>query len=172
MKKYLLISYLLIAIGMFTPSHFVSAETIKIGIVDAQKILRGSKVAQKARESFIKTLEGKRNIFQARQNELKKSQEDFRKEASNMSPAMRKEKTDELQRKTKELSRLKTDLEEELKKKDKELTTSLLRDIYNIVLEIREKENFSVILERKVVIAFDNAIDITDKVIKAFDSNK
>ncbi len=89
-----------------------------------------------------------------------------------MAPAVRKEKTERLTQEVKELRRLRSDLEEELKKKDAELTRQLLKEIREVVQEYLKKQKFTVILEKRSVVASDDAIDITDKIIKLYDTVK
>ena len=72
----------------------------------------------------------------------------------------------------KELRCLKADLEEELKRKDAELTRKLLTEIRDVVEEYRKKNKITVIFEKRSVVAFDGAIDITDKIIKLYDTVK
>ena len=89
-----------------------------------------------------------------------------------MAPSVRKEKAEKLAREVKELRRLRSDLEEELKKKDKDLTRQLLLEIREVVQEYSKKQKFTVILEKRSVVASDNKIDITNKIIKLYDTVK
>lgn len=148
------------------------AANLKIGLIDTQKIIQQSKAAKKAREAFTKDVEAKRNLFQEKQNEVRTLAEELQKGGQGMTPEVRKEKSDNLEREDKELRRLKTDLEDELKKKDMELTSKLLKEINDIVQDYRKKENYTLILERKSVVAADDAIDITDKIIRLYDTLK
>jgi Skp family chaperone for outer membrane proteins len=36
----------------------------------------------------------------------------------------------------------------------------------------RKKQNYTLILEKKSVVAYDEAVDITEKIIELFDKNK
>ncbi len=72
----------------------------------------------------------------------------------------------------KELKYLRSDLEEELKKKDAELTQKLIGELREIVRAFSKKENYTLIMERSAVVAADDAIDITDKIIQIYDAQK
>ena len=64
------------------------------------------------------------------------------------------------------------DMAEDLKKKDVELTQKILADIRKIVQSFSKSEKYTLILEKGAVVAADEAIDITDHIIKLFDARK
>jgi len=168
MKKILFagLSFLLIGIMYVGP---LCAADVKIGVIDTQKIMKESNAAKNARAVFLKDVETKRSVFNAKQKEVQGLQEEIKNKGKDMSDSLKKEKTDKLSQGVKELDRLKTDLEEELKKKDAELTQKLLKEIQDIVIEFRKKEKYSIIYEKQTLVAYDEAIDITDKIIKLYD---
>lgn len=145
------------------------AADVKIGVIDTQKIMRESRAAKSARAFFIKDVGAKREVLKEKQKEVRLMDEELKKDWKNMAPSVRKEKADKLARGDKDLKRLRSDLEEELKKKEKELNRKLLREISEIVKEYSKKEKYSVILEKRSLVASDEAIDITDKIIRLYD---
>jgi outer membrane protein len=148
------------------------AADVKIGVIDTQKIMRESNAAKNARAVFLKDVEAKRSVFNAKQKVVQDLQEEIKNKGKDMEASVRNEKTEKLSQEVKELDRLKTDLEEELKKKDTELTQKLLKEIQDIVTEYRKKEKYSIIYEKQTLVAYDEAIDITDKIIKLYDTVK
>lgn len=144
----------------------------KIGVIDTQKIMRESKAAKKARDILMKDLEAKRAKFKAEEDQARKLDEELKRDAQNMTPAARQEKAEKLEKEVKELGRLKSDLEEDFRKKDAEVFRKVLGDVINVVKEVTKKEKFTVIFEKRYVVASDDAIDITDKIIKLYDAVK
>jgi Skp family chaperone for outer membrane proteins len=63
-------------------------------------------------------------------------------------------------------------LEEELNKKNVELTQKILKEVGELVCEDFEKKNYSVILEKKSVVISDDDLDITDEIIRLYDMRK
>ena len=169
MKRNYILSILMTgAIYLLSSGNALSAD-VKIGVIDTQRILKESKAANNARAVFLKDVEQKRKQLLEKQNEVQAMDEELKKEAKDMTPQARREKADELDNELKELKRLKSDLEEELKKKDMELTQKLLAEIREIVNEYSKKEKYTIILEKRTLIAFDEAIDITDKIMAILD---
>ncbi len=163
-----------IVIGFFLAALPVLAATapLKIGVIDTQKILRTSKAAKAAQSVFMKDLEAKRAVYQAKEKEIKALEDELKNQNIKLSVEIRKEKTEKLAQEVKEIKRLGTDMEEELKKKEVELTRSLLSEIAQIVRNFSKKEHYTVILEKSSVIVADDAVDITDRIIKLYDAGK
>ncbi len=146
--------------------------SIKLGVIDTAKIMRESKAAKNAQTIFLKDLEAKRGTLAAKEKEVRLLEEELKKPDAKLSPEERNNKNDKLAKEVKELNRLKSDLEEELKKKDVELTQKLIGELRGIVNTFYKKENYTLILEKSAVVASDDAIDITDKIIQIYDGQK
>ncbi len=166
MQKIFFAGFLLVS---FIYAGLLYAADLKVGVIDIQKIMRESNAAKNARAVFLKDLEAKRNVFNAKQKEVQDLQEEIKNKIKDMSEALRIEKTEKLSKEAKELERLKADLEEELKKKDTELTRKVLKEISDVAQEYRRKEKYSIIYEKQTLVSYDEAIDITDKIIKLYD---
>ena len=169
MKRLIVLTVILLGIVPMLPSTVVLAADVKIGVIDIQRIMKESRAAKNARAVLLKDVEQKRKMLNDKQNEVQAIEEELKAKGKDMTPQARKEKTDNLADEIKELKRLKSDLEEELKKKERELTRRLLIEIRTIVVEYRKKEKFTIILEKRSVVASDEAIDITDKILQLYD---
>jgi outer membrane protein len=145
------------------------AADVKIGVIDTQKIMRESKAAQSARATFLKDVEARRNTLNGKQKEIQTLQEEIKSKGKDMAESVRKEKNEKLGQEIREFNRLKSDFEEELKKKDAELTQKLLKEIHEVVNEYRKKEKYAIIHDKQTLVSYDEAIDITDKIIKLYD---
>ena len=164
--------WLMVIMLMPIPIETAYAAKVKIGLIDIQKIMRESKAAKNARDIFLKDREAKRALLREKQEKARIVQEELKVRGREMSVSDRKQKTDKLEREIKELRRLRSDLEEELKKKDEGLARKLLKEIREVVQKFLKKQKYTVILEKKSVAAADDAIDITEQIIKLYDSQK
>ena len=95
---------------------------------------------------------------------------ELKTKASTMSYEVMREKSDDLQRKAKELKRKQEELEAELQAKDAELSRRFLREIKALAADYLKKEKLSLILEKSATVASDDAIDITNQIIKLYDA--
>jgi outer membrane protein len=167
MKRMLLVGVVLI-ISLFLALPAMAAKEPKIGIIDTQKVLREAKAAKSANNTLQKDLDAKRATLVAKGKEVQSLDEEVKKATG----TDRGEKADKLAQLVKEYKRLDSDLGEELKKKQLELTQKLIIEIRQVVKTISDKENYSLILEKGSVVQNDDSLDITDKVIRLYDSQK
>jgi outer membrane protein len=150
----------------------VNAADIKVGIIDTSKILSDSKAGKNAKVVFNKELETRQATLAAKQKELQAIQDEISSKGKDMTPTVYSTKSASYTKASKEFTRLKSEMEEELKTKDSELSKKLLSEISVIVSDYCKKEKFTIILEKTYVAAYDGAVDITDKVIQLYDATK
>jgi Skp family chaperone for outer membrane proteins len=67
---------------------------------------------------------------------------------------------------------MKSEMEEELKTRDSELSKKLLSEISAIVSDYCKKEKYTIILDKTSVAAYDGTVEITDKIIQIYDAPK
>jgi outer membrane protein len=167
--KNILFACVLFIVTCFIFTGPLYAADVKIGVIDTQRIMRESKATRNAMAMFSKDVEARKNTLNAKQKEIQTLQEEIKNKEKDMAESVRKEKNEKLGQEIKEFNRLKSDFEEELKKKDTELTQRLLKEIRDVVNEYRKKENYAIIHDKQTLVSYDEAIDITDKIIKLYD---
>jgi outer membrane protein len=172
MKKLFIVFGIIMGLLLAAVPVMAATVPVKLGVIDTQKILRESKAAKAAQSVFMKELEAKRAVYQAKEKEIRLLEEELKSADQKMTAETRNKKAEKLAQEVKELKRLGADMEEELKKKEVELTRSLLSEIAQIVRTFSKKEHYTVIFEKSSVIVADDAIDITDRIIKLYDAGK
>ena len=172
MRRTFIFAALVLACFSIPSSVAALGPKVKIGIIDTPRILRESKIAREVRGAFLMELEGKRSVLKAKQEEVKNLETRLKKEEAAMNAQERKDASQRFAKEVKELRRLKTDIEDELKKKDAELSRKLILDIKKVVEKYLKDQKFTLILEKKTVVASDDAVDITEDIIRAFDKTK
>lgn len=167
---------LLSAIWIFTVLCLFStpalSDEIKIGIIDTSKIVSNSKAGREARRVLSKEIETRQSAFGEKEESVKVIKEELASIDKDNSAAEYKKKNKEYTEAIKNLSRLKTDMEDELKAINSELSQEILTELSVVVSEFCKKEKYTLILENKKVAAFDGAVDITDKIIKLYDATQ
>jgi len=147
---------------------------VKIGIVDLQRALNESAAGKKAKEQFKVEFDRMQGSLKGEKDKLDKMKDDLDKQSAVLKADDRKAKADEFERRQRDLRRKLEDSDAELRKKDQELTGDILKDLAEVIQEIGQRENYTVILENSSssVLYGAKSIDMTDDVIKAFDSRK
>jgi len=148
------------------------AADFKIAIVDLQRALNESSSGKKAKEQFKGEFEKMQNGLKSEKETLDRLKDDLDKKSAVLNDDQRKTKMEDFERRRRDLRRKLEDADAELRKKDQELTGSILKDLAVVIQEIGEREAYTVILENSSssVLYGSKSIDITDSVIKAFDA--
>ena len=146
----------------------------KIGYVDLQKALNTSEAGKAAKEKISKKVKEYEGTIDTRQKEIKKLKEELEKQAMLLSEDARGAKERDYQQKVKEFQRFTKDIQEELQQKDNEFTKQILEELFKVIKEVGEKEGYTLILEQSEssILYADEKVNLTDKVIKAFDAKK
>ena len=170
MKRFL--SFLTAAAMVFVFTSVSKAAEIKVGYVDFSKVQTESKSGKDAIKSIEKLFKEKQALLDQRQGELEKLMQELDKQSAVLSSEVRKQKEDKLQKEYKDLQRFKSDSEEELNKKKSEIAKQMYDEVQAIISKYGKEEGYTLILERSVVLYAPEAVDITDKIIKAYDDSK
>ena len=156
--------------GFTTVAMAETGAPLKIGFVDINKIMSESAAAKNARAIFQKDLEAKKAIIKEKSDKVANMEKDL-KNIKQDSPAW-KDKREKLVQEFEELKRQGTDFDEQLKKKDAELTQKILADVQQILQKFAASEKYSIILEKRTALVTDEGLDVTDKIIKIYDAQK
>ncbi len=172
MKKFLFwtMAFAIPMVSCFPSS--VCAADLKIGLIDTQQILQESNAARKAREAIVQELKDKQAVYQDKEREVLTMQEAFNRDRKDLPPDDARKRQLDLSRSIKELGRLKADLEEELNRRNRELTARILQEVAEVVEAFRSAEKYSFILEKSSVVTADPAVDVTARIIRLYDQKK
>ncbi|MBW2504227.1 MAG: OmpH family outer membrane protein [Deltaproteobacteria bacterium] len=165
------LTVILFAFISLAVSTGLAAEAGKIAYVDLQKALNLSEAGKAAKEKIKIKVESYDGEVSQRQEELKKMKEDLEKQAMLLSEEARNAKERDYQQKVKDYQRFTKDIQEELQQTDADYTRKILEDILKLVQNIGKQEGYVMILEKteSSLVYADESIDLTDKVIQAFD---
>ncbi|HUO76308.1 MAG TPA: OmpH family outer membrane protein [Thermodesulfovibrionales bacterium] len=158
----------------FTAVSASGEDVVKIGYVDLRVALNESEAGKKAKielESLIKT---KQSSIEERGKSLERLKGDFEKQASVLSADARKSKEEEIERLMRDYQRLVQDSQNDVKKKEGDITGSILKELRDVVQKIGQEEGYSVILENVegMILYSRKDLDITEKVIKNYNDWK
>ncbi len=156
------------ALGLALVSPVWGAEELKIGFVDMQKALNLCNAGQEAKKAISGEVDRMQKTFEAKQKELEKFKEDLEKRGSVMNESVRQERERDYQTKLRDLQRLQRDFEEDLRRRDREFTERVLRDLEKIIKKIGQDGKYTLILERNqpAVIYISGVLELTDEVVK------
>lgn len=164
--KYILV---VISLMLFSPLA-LAQEKVKIGFIDVQRAISESQAGKRARDKFqaqVKKAEG--DLLKEKQ-ELDRLKGEFDKKSPLLKDDERRNMEADMQRRYVNLQRSMGDQQQELRQKEGEMTADILKELEKIVNEVGKTDKFTLILERSQILYSDQAIDITNRVIEAYNS--
>lgn len=160
---YGLLPVLLASVVGFTTT-IASAAEIKIGYVNAVKVIEQAP----QREAALKKLEAeftpRDKKLVAMQQEIRKAEEDLEKNRLVMKDIQRRDKESQLGALKRDLWRETQEFREDLNARRNEELAALQKMVQQVIVEIAKQENYDLILEGAVYAS--SSVDITDKVLE------
>jgi outer membrane protein len=180
---------ILLGCGFVGQAQAQAQRPLKVAVVDLQAVLDGS-VRGKAAKDRLKEhgmqlqeeIKAKRTFKDEREAELQKLRTEIRSQGLVLSEQARAEKEEKFRKQMRELKRFIDDTNryiedatQEFREKEVSETQRLLLEVRKVVQEVGKQEGYSLILEGNesaaVVLYFNNAIDITPKIIQRYDQS-
>ncbi|MDC1152381.1 OmpH family outer membrane protein [Nitrospinaceae bacterium] len=141
--------------------------------MNIQKAVIGTKEWKKNFEIFKKDFAKEKKKIKARENRIKKMQEDLSKQSFVLDPELKKKKEDRFRKEKIAFERYLQDQNTEFGKNEKEITQKILIKMMKIIQKLGKEKKYTMILEEKVVLYHDRGNDLTTLATKTYDrSNK
>lgn len=153
-----------------TPAPAAAAAGSRVAYIDTQRVMARSVAGVAAREALERDKAAMQKQVDGLQAELAKLKDELEKKGQLLSPEVRKEKQDTMERKVRDLRRLADDFEKDLAKKDRELMSKFARDLQGVVQKIGKERGYLMIVDARAGLMYGAPeADLTDEVIKEFD---
>lgn len=141
--------------------------SLNVGVVDLQKALNECEAGKVAVQNLKKTVEVKKKIIERKKAELTKLREELSKKA--LKEAERGKKEALYETKARELQNFMGKVQEEISNKSNEYQSNILKGLVDITEKIAKKEKIDIVIEiHGGIVYFNPTMDLTDKLIKAY----
>jgi len=151
----------------------------KIAFVDTQTVFDKTKVGKKYQGVLKEYYESRKKILDIDADEIQKLREEYGKQSAVLKPEIRKEKEDSISRKISDFEKKRSEFNNELAKKNEELSTLFNQEMMVILKDLAKKEKISLILNRTInvmskgevpaVLYGDDELDLTEKAVSEMD---
>jgi len=147
-----------------------SAEELKIGFVNTQKIFRDAPAAVRAAQKLEAEFSRRDQDLQRTAKQLQAMQEKLEKDAMTMSESERRKQEREFSELSRDFQRRQREFREDLNLRQNEENAAVIDKANKAIKQIAEAEKFDLILQD--VVWVNPRLDITDRVIKALSEGK
>ena len=162
----------LIIFFMFAQATPGYAKDVRVGVIDIQAAVTGTKEWKKEFTSFKTKMKKEQVIIATKEKNLKKMIENLNKQSMVLSPELKRKKEEALLKKKKEFERHVQDKNDEFTKNEKAITNKILKKMVKIVKDLGESKKFTMILEKKVGLYFDQSVDLTALATRTYNKTK
>jgi outer membrane protein len=165
------VKYWLVIATLALSVSFASAqERMKIGYIDVQRVIAESQSGKRAKERFQVQVKKAEADVQKERQDLERLKSDLDKKGPLLKEEERRSMEADLQKRSVILQRTMNDYQQDLRQKESEIMSEILKEVEQIVNEVGKAEKFTLIFERSQIIYSDQGIDITSKVIETYNS--
>jgi len=165
------VKYSLVVTLLALSASLVSAqERVKIGYVDIQRVIAESSAGKRAKERFQAQIKKAEADVQKERIDLDRLKSDLEKKGALLKEEERRSMEADFQKRSVNLQRSMGDYQQDLRQKEGEMMTEILKELEQVVSDVGKAEKFTIILERSQILYSDQATDITNKVIESYNS--
>lgn len=163
--------YWLVVAALALSASFVSAqERVKIGFIDIQRVIAESQAGKRAKDRFQAQVKKAEGDLQKERQDLERIRNDIDKKGPLLKEEERRNMEADFQKRSVNLQRTLGDYQQDLRQKENQMMSDILKELEVIVNEVGKADKFTLILERSQILYSDQGIDITNKVIETFNS--
>jgi len=159
--------WLLFFLALF-PSAGWPEDTLKVGVVDVQRVISESQVGKRAKEKFQAEVKKAEAELLNEKQELERLKGDLDKKGAVLRAEEKQDLERQFQRRYRDFLRAMQSSQKELQQRQNEMAARILDGVRKVVVEIGKKEAFTLILGQFQTLYNGKAIDITDRVIELY----
>lgn len=167
-SRLLVAGALVVGMGLAAP---VRAE-LSVAVVDMQRALNECKAGKRAKDDVRRKFERAQQDLESQRKEVDRLRADYEKRFLVVKEEERRTLEKNLEARSLDLKRRYEDFQRDLKRTDAELTAGIVEQLYEVVNTYAQERRFTLVLEASsgALVYMDSAFDITDEVIKRYDS--
>lgn len=173
MKNRITVFFAVILVGIFIVVSAYAAETVKIGVIDFQKVLKTSNAGKAAQAEVNKQGKKMEEELNKKRDELEELKKKLEREVLVMTREMRDEKEREFRIKVNDFKMLEKKYKEEFNEVNKKLVYRFRNEVVDLAKKVGEKEGYLLIIEKNEagIVYSPDRIDLTDKIIKIYNED-
>ncbi len=158
-----------IAPGLGLQSKAFASNDIRIGFVDMQKAVLGTKEWKRQSLNFKKDLQKQKVFLESKETKLKKMYEEIKKQSFVLNEDLKKKKQEDFRNKKKEFERYVQDVNDDFSRKEKEIKNKIIVKMMKIVKKLGADRKYTMVIEKTALFYTSKDEDLTSAAILAYD---
>ncbi len=164
--------FFLLAAGLFSLCFAspASAADLKIGVVDFQRILKESAAGKAAQAEIEKKGKEMEASLQTKKDEIDGMREKLEREALVMNKEQREEREREIRIKINDAKSLQKKFRDEFKAFEARIIKRIQTEFFELVENLGKRQKYDLIIEKMGVLYATDSVDLTDQLIKLYNT--
>jgi outer membrane protein len=161
---------LTMSILLITTCAFTAKAETKIGVVDTQRAIMETEEGLRAQATLKKLFDNRQRELDKKQEQLQKEREDIEKQQGILSKEALAKRLESWQRDMSQLQATFLEYNKELQKKQGELTQPIYQRTMTLIRRLATNEGLDIVLDRQAAPYVRGDLDLTDKIIQMINS--
>lgn len=153
--------------AMLLVAPLASAQ-MRIAVVDTQRAVMETEDGLRAQATLKKLFEKRQRELDEKQNSLQNERTELEKQRTTLSKEALAKRAEQWQRDMLQVQSTFVEYNKELQQKQNELTAPIVQKTVNIIRRLATQEGFDVVVEKQATPYFRSDLDLTDRVISAY----
>lgn len=168
------LAFIIISLLLSAPKLASAGPNTRVGIFDMQNAIQTVAEGKKARESLKKDWEVRQGKLKKKEEKIQGAMAEFQKQSLVMDEKARREKEGEIRNQMMELQKEGMAAQQEFQTRDQQLSGPILTKLRKLVADVSKAKGYNLVLDKNenAVLYFEASDEITDEVIKKYDSGK
>jgi outer membrane protein len=153
--------------GLLAVSAPLSAQALKIGYIDTQRVFQEAPGAADARATMEREMKAFQTQLNAMEDSLKAMYTDYQQKQLLMSADAKQKREQEITAKNQTFQQRAQELQQQAQRRQQELMEPITKKVEEIIGDVRKAEGFAIVfnIASEAIVSADPALDLTQKVI-------
>ncbi len=147
------------------------AEDSKLAFFDMNKFMAKSTKAKELQKKFTDFLEVKKSALEKMQKEITAMKQDLQSKSSMLKEDKLKKDFADIKKAEVDFELAQKDAQNSVQNEEREFMAIIQRDITKIIGQIRTQKKLALVFNSVAMVSADDAYDITEEVVKAYDAS-
>lgn len=151
---------------VFLMCSAANAAELKIGVIDAQKLIQSSPEAQTVAKKMRDRFKPRQDKLVAAGKTLEADMNKLKRDDAIMTLSQKNELQDKIVREKRDLQRMQQDLQQDVSLAQNQETQKFISRLQQVVDKFAQENHYDVILHKNAVPYYNQHVDVTDQILK------
>jgi outer membrane protein len=170
MRRFFLIAICVAVAAALVSTGMCWAQEGKFALVSLAALSQKSTKAKAIQNKLKQLMEAEKASLENKQKEYLSLKDDLQKQGGLLEPKVREDKIKKISALEVELKLAEQEAQNKLQNAQREAEDKFMRDVTAVISKIRAQKNLAAVFNSAALFSADNAMDITEEVVRAYDA--